>query len=512
MNARHRAFFTSSILISACVTDFDGEMPYDPGEVEDVASAEGALTINLGSSLASPVISGDTCGLADELTPTCGSVGAPDQAFLWTSPDTGEFRFSTEGSSYDTLLQILNPATGESLGCNDDASGTLLSSLAVSLSANQQVRVVVDGYSSLCGTFNLNITSRPGACGATMNAWTSASSMASSRSWHTSTLLGSGKVLVAGGYILGATSWEPTATAELYDPVSESWSAAPSMPMPRRAHTATLLDDGRVLVTGGYTGSGYTASTAIYDPGTNTWSSGPRMSTLRYEHTATLLNDGKVLVAGGFTGSPVTVSAEVYDPSTNTWASAGSMSAARAEHTATLLGNGKVLIAGGYNGRLPVHASADIYDPVTNSWSSAGSMSGARLLHTATWLPNLGKVVVAGGNNGGAVLATSELYDPAANTWSPAASLTTARYVHAAVLFGPCGKVLVSGAYGRSNAEIYDPMTNRWSSAGTMSTTRGEHTATWLPSVGKVLVVGGIGQTVSGERNTTLNTTELYTP
>ena len=73
------------------------------------------------------------------------------------------------------------------------------------------------------------------------------------------------------------------------------------------------------------------------------------MANARSQHTATLLQDGTVLVAGGEeAGSPgVTASAELYNPATNTWSSAASMIDARVEHTATLLTNGAVLVAGG---------------------------------------------------------------------------------------------------------------------------------------------------------------------
>jgi hypothetical protein len=77
-----------------------------------------------------------------------------------------------------------------------------------------------------------------------------------------------------------------------------------------------LLPSGKVLVAGGGTSGGaWAASAELYDPASNSWSPAASMSTTRFEHTATLLRSGKVLVAGGdiYGGYP-TASAELYYP------------------------------------------------------------------------------------------------------------------------------------------------------------------------------------------------------
>jgi N-acetylneuraminic acid mutarotase len=137
-------------------------------------------------------------------------------------------------------------------------------------------------------------------------------SMASSRYWHTATLLLNGKVLVAGGY--GSGTNFVLATAEVYDPASNTWSATHSLASPRVFHTATLLPNGKVLVSGGQDASGRSLETAeVYDPASGTWSATGSLVSPRGLHTATPLINGKVLISGGFYYSTLST-AELYTP------------------------------------------------------------------------------------------------------------------------------------------------------------------------------------------------------
>ena len=137
------------------------------------------------------------------------------------------------------------------------------------------------------------------------------------------------------------------------------------------------------------------------------------MTVARWGHSATLLDNGKVLIAGG--GHDVAfglASAELYDPATETFASTGSMTLGRDGHTATLLGNGKVLIAGGSGDEAGyASTSAELYDPDTDTFAATGSMSDGRCMHTATPLSD-GRVLVAGGrNSAGEAIASAEIYE-----------------------------------------------------------------------------------------------------
>jgi N-acetylneuraminic acid mutarotase len=242
--------------------------------------------------------------------------------------------------------------------------------------------------------------------------WTAVpGSMNESRVFHTATLLRNGRVLIAGG--ASDTSFSPTsrASAELYDPVDGTWSETGSMANPRARHTATLLSDGRVLVAGGINSSSL-SSAEIYDPSTGTWSPAGSMADARVGHTATLLPDGQVLAVGGdaFSGS-----AEVFDPTAGggagAWSATGSMADTRFGHTATLLPNGKLLATGGITSIFAFVNSAELYDPIAGTWSAAGSMNDARLGHGATLLSN-GRVLLVGGADSAATLTSSDLYSP----------------------------------------------------------------------------------------------------
>lgn len=117
------------------------------------------------------------------------------------------------------------------------------------------------------------------------------------------------------------------------------------------------------------------------------WSAAGNLKTSRNVHTSTLLPNGKVLVTGGFSGDTsgdflsTTSSAELYDLAANAWTSAGNLATARAS-TATLLPNGKVLVAGGTDATnfTSVFGSVELYNPSANSWTAARNLASARCL------------------------------------------------------------------------------------------------------------------------------------
>jgi hypothetical protein len=231
-------------------------------------------------------------------------------------------------------------------------------------------------------------------------------SMTALRSGHTATLLNDGRVLVTGGSTLANGA---VASAEIYDPASATFNPTGNMSVARYGHTATLLANGKVLIAGGATDNGAqtvisvdaVASAEIYDPQSGSFTLTGAMGTARVEHTATLLDDGSVLVAGGASSAPLATT-ELYDPQSGRFAPAVSMATPRSAQTATKLPDGKVLIVGGmavanlYVGDVST-PTAGMYDPAgAGSFSLAGTMADSRFWHGATLLRD-GRVLVAGG-------------------------------------------------------------------------------------------------------------------
>jgi len=273
--------------------------------------------------------------------------------------------------------------------------------------------------------------------------------MTAGRTQHTSTVLQDGRVLITGGFgPLGPSGYM---TAEIYDPATGQFTATGSMNATRAWHTATLLDNGKVLIVGDPLGGGPGPSAELYDPGPGTFAAiTPGLNAPRGgSHRATKLADGRVLITGGATTGPVFLSsAEIYDPVSNSFALLGNpMTQARWEHTATLLSNGKVLITGGFGN------TAENFDPtgLGTFTTVPGTMSDSRRFHSATLLPN-GKVLIAGGIlDLGPQTSTdsADIYDPATNTLTPAADMFEVHAAHVAELL-PSGKVLIATRRGRS--------------------------------------------------------------
>ncbi len=267
-----------------------------------------------------------------------------------------------------------------------------------------------------------------------------------------------GAFLLAGGGINAAVGLgiHPGALSQRFDPATGQFKRVGDLKTLRSGDAAaTLLADGRVLMTGG--GLGGSRSSETYDPATGEWTQGEDMVVGRREHTATLLADGRVLIAGGIvccdsTGEEYSAAAELYDPSTGRFQLTDHLTLRRALHRATLLQDGRVLISGGFGGGDPAEgdgtlAASEVFDPTTGKFSALGSFQVARGDHSAVLLTD-GRVLAVGGfpsmDQFNVSVPQTELFNPSTGQWAPGPRLDPAGRNATVTLLGN-GRVLLFG-------------------------------------------------------------------
>ena len=471
------------------------------------------LLAGCGSPDATAVVALSTVGpagvattAAGPRTPTAGRTGT--QAVALVATPSG------------TVAVPITATTGRSENNGTWASAGTMNRMRLAHSATLMAdgRVLVVG-----GSTNL------GATGGTLNkaeiydpatnSWSETGDLSLARSNHTATVLPDGRVVILGGRVPSGNGqgWQVSADAEAFNSLTGSWQSLAAAPTARSQHTAVLLPNGTILVVGGFTGdqgSGQSiAATEVYDPTTDTWTTVGSLTKARHGHTATLLPDGRVLVTGGESrgangATELTSSAEIYDPESRAWTTTGPLSMGRQAHSATLLPDGRVLVIGGESSltrggdftfvaafsaaaMAPV-ASAEIYDPRARTWQTAANLPGQRAAHTATMLPG-GQVLVVGGYGpNDQPTSTALRYDPVGNRWTPF-NAPTARAEHTATLLLD-GSVLVTGGRNTdgvtTSAERYFPQGQ--APATPVPSPSPEATATTEPVPSLVPVVPGI--------------------
>jgi hypothetical protein len=282
--------------------------------------------------------------------------------------------------------------------------------------------------------------------------------MSIARLGHVAVLLRSGKVLIAGGWI---GIHDATDSAELYDPATGKFTVIAKMTTRRARPSATLLSNGDVLLASGYAHDGpdgAIASAEIFHADTLRFEPTGPMRQPRGSHTATLLNDGRVLMVGGGSAGLI-AGAEIYDPRTGTFGETGGLSTPRHKHAAGVLPDGRVLILGGSDERdwYGVLNSAEIYDPRTGKFIPTSSMNDSRfkLPDEAVQLPS-GQLLIAGGSR------EVEVFDPASGKFLAVPGQMSDKWHYLSETKLRDGSVLLAGGYPNSDqasaeAWIYRP-------------------------------------------------------
>ena len=344
------------------------------------------------------------------------------------------------------------------------------------------------------------------------------------------------------GLDFSIASANATLTARFFDYGKTVDIITPELAMARFTHEAVLLDDGRVLVTGGYTGvanndfiAPFPVGTAqIYNSETGLWLLEDPISQIehgfRFLHAAVKLQDGRVLTVGlgaEAESEGVVGAAAAFDPTVDSWASLPNPPTPRGLPDVVLLNDGRVFVTGGLDfdpsgsfGQPASVGTTEIFDPETALWRQAAAMSQPAQGQAAVLLRD-GRVLVVGGTtNDGDETARVDIYEPGTDTWTPAESISTERGHPVAILLAD-GRVLVTGdspsvyrsidGFGAINgtAEIYDPETGKWTPTADLSRPRTGHTLTLLPD-GRVLAAGGEDPT--GSDYLVYSTTEIFDP
>ena len=224
--------------------------------------------------------------------------------------------------------------------------------------------------------------------------------LAEARDAHTATLLDDGRVLVAGGFV--GEGRPPLASAEVFDPATGTWQEAGSLALGRGGHAAALLGEGRVLVAGGWVGSGTcTTTTEIFDPDTFRFTPGPDLPQPVDGLDATSLPDGSVLVAGGQVRPGVASDRAVLVAADGTLEETGPLGTGRFKHALVTLDSGRALAIGGTPDDRRLLTSTEVFDPRSRTFRPGPTLQEGRYKLTGSAVPLPGdRVVVAGGGDG----------------------------------------------------------------------------------------------------------------
>jgi hypothetical protein len=328
----------------------------------------------------------------------CGQVLASSD--LW-DPDSGTWTSAPAMLTARGAFAGIPLVSGDMLvagGCTSTNCAQANSTGACIATSCTQVTALAERFSSASGE------------------WIAAGALGTARSNPMGAGIAGGDAIVAGGCDVATC----TTDTERWISATNSWTPRAPMTTARGNATATVLADGRVLLVGGCADPACATildDATVYDPVADAWADAGVMASPRAGHTATLLDDGSVLVAGGCAdGACATVlsAAEIWTTSGagGAFSLAPSMAGTRHHHTATLLENGEVLAAGGANGSGATVPTSEVYLPVARQWIQTTAMLQSRAYHIGVGLSD-GRVVVAGGCNPQTCIPFAEIFSPA---------------------------------------------------------------------------------------------------
>ena len=313
--------------------------------------------------------------------------------------------------------------------------------------------------------------------------WETRAPMPQSRQELATSVL-NGKVYVMGGFDVGGNS---TATVQVYDPATDTWALAHSLPHAVNHNSAAVVG-GKLYSFGAGAGE-----TFVYSPTNNSWTA---VASSNYAHSFTaavgVIND-KIYVAGG-AGTPSQRELEVYDPVANTWTVKAPMSVPR-NHTAGGVIDGKFYVVGGRFQASSTNA-LEVYNPQTNTWSTLAPMPTVRSGIAAAVVNN--DLWVFGGEDPWdmVVFGAVEVYDPVSNSWRQLPDMPLPRHGWWASVIG--SQIYIPG--GGQGAGVAPTNTNQIFTVDEAPAQLGNISTRAFVQTGDNVMIGGFIITGSGQK------------
>jgi N-acetylneuraminic acid mutarotase len=209
-----------------------------------------------------------------------------------------------------------------------------------------------------------------------------------------------------------------TSRVESYDPASDTWQTLSDMPTPRNWVNAVSVA-GKIYAIGGATGGpgngryGPSTIVEVYDPATDSWSSASSMPTLRGMSAAAAVNDRIYVIGGnrGYRDPSYMTTVEEYEPATDTWRSRASLPTGLGMISA-VAHDGKIYVLGGttgYDGEWTYTGDSFEYDPAIDSWRKVAA--GINRHFNGTAVESWGYILVTGGQLDGPEARSSTVLD-----------------------------------------------------------------------------------------------------